>query len=162
MRYPFVLRYLHEKPLPRNPLWSPGNPPTRLFLPLYWIKMVEHEKRLPNDCVKFECHWQMSSNDVRSYLEKLYKVPVLDVRIEIRRGEYMSHPRKPGALSPPMEDRKFAYVQLKEGEQFKFPDIFGEKNPIQEQKDQGKAMIHLRNREKNKNLTRFNISSWFF
>lgn len=147
MRYPFALRYLHEKPLPRNPLWYPGNPRHRVFLPNYWLKMVQHEKKLPGDFVKFECHWQMTVNDVKQYLEKLYNVPVLDVRVEIKKGEYMEHPKFPNRLSPPLDDRKFVYVQLKEGE-FKYPDIFAEKNPAEEDRNQAKAMQSLKNKEK--------------
>jgi large subunit ribosomal protein L23 len=160
MRYPAALKYLHERPLPRLPIWQPGNPRTRLFLPLYWLKMVEHESRLPKDTVKFECHWQMTIPDIKSYLEKLYQVPVLDVRIEIKQGGYMPHPKRPGSLSPPQEDRKYAYVQLREGE-FKFPNIFEEKNPLEEDKKEAKAVINMKKQENNKNLGRFNMSRWF-
>ncbi|CAF0846608.1 unnamed protein product [Brachionus calyciflorus] len=156
MRYPHLLRYLHEKPLPRNPLWNPGNPRHKIFLPLYWLRIVEHEKTLPKDFVKFECHWQMTKNDVKQYLEKLYEIPVLDVHVEIKKGEYMEHPKRPMLLSPPMEDRKFVYVQLKDGE-FTFPDIFGEKNPSEEEKKQIKAVQSMKNREKNKVLDRLDI-----
>ena len=160
MRYPFYLRYLHEKTLPRLPLWYPGNPRTRLFLPLYWLKMVEHRKELPPDNVKFECHWQMSSCDVKEYLEKLYKIKVLDVRIEIEKGKYMDHPKRPRSLSPPMDDRKFAYVQLVEGT-FKFPDILGEFDKKNNIDDEFRVIQNMQNKERNKNLKRFDISGWF-
>ena len=160
MRYPHLLRYLHEKPLPRNPLWNPGNPRHRIFMPLYWLKIVKPEYNIPKDMVKFECHWQMTKNDVKQYLEKLYQVPVLDVRIEIQKGSYMEHPKKPMLLSPPMEDRKFAFVQLKEAE-FSFPDIFEEKNPTKEEKNEIKAIQSLKNKEKNKTLDRLDIGGWF-
>lgn len=160
MRYPSILKYLHERPLPRNPIWQPGNPRNRLFLPLYWLKIVDHEKTLPEDTVKFECHWQMNSSDVKTYLEKLYNVPSVDVRIVITRGEYMDHPKRPGALSPPLDDRKYAFVQLKEGT-FTFPDIFKEKDPRKEEKLREKGMLSLRNKEKNKSLDRIGLNRWF-
>jgi large subunit ribosomal protein L23 len=160
MRFPKYLKYLHEKPLPRVPLWQPGNPRHRLFLPLYWLRLVKHEKLLPKDTVKFECHWQMSVNDVKEYLEKLYEVPVLDVRVEIKKGEIMKNPRGRASLVPPLDDRKFVFVQLKEGE-FEYPDIFGGKDLIEEQKTQAKAMGSLRNKEKNKNIQRLEIGGWF-
>lgn len=161
MRFPSNLRYLHEKPLPRYPLWYPNNPRVRLFLPLFWLRMVKHEKPLPSDIIKFECHWQMTKSDVRQYLEKLYGVKTLDTRIEIKRGEYIKHPAKPGSLSPPMDDRKYVYVQLK-GETFKFPNIFEIKKPSDELiKEQNQAMKRF-NENYNKSKDRLNIGDWFF
>lgn len=160
MRYPGFLKYLHERPLPRNPLWYPGNPRNRLFLPLYWLKLVQHDKPMPKDFVKFECHWQMNSSDIKSYLEKLYKVPVLDVRVEIIRGEYMKHPKMPGALSPPLDDRKFAYVQLKDQE-FEYPDIFAEKDPKKEEKEKMKGLKSLANKRRNDLINRVSLNGWF-
>lgn len=160
MRYPSILKYLHELPLPRNPLWYPGNARTRLFLPQYWLRMVKHEKAMPKDFVKFECHWQMSSPDVKLYLEKLYQVSVLDVRIEIKRGEYMPHPKRSKALSPPLDDRKYAYVQLKDAE-FEFPDIFAEKDPKKDELERMKGIKHLANKRKNDAADRIGFNSWF-
>ena len=164
MRFPVILKYLHEKPLPRLPLWNPDDPRPRLFLPLYWIKVVEPTKTIPKDMVKFECHWQMSANDVREYLQKVYGIDVLDVRVEIVKGETIKHPEKK-ALVPPLDDRKFVYVHLKEGE-FKFPVRFGkntfgkaEKNKIDEQM---KAQVSIKNKEKNKSRQmRLDIGGWF-
>ena len=127
-------------------------------MPLYWLKLVKPKKEAPKDFVKFECHWQMTKNDVKEYLEKLYKVNVLDVRINITRGKYIKHPSKPNSLSPPMEDQKFAFVQLKDSE-FEFPAIledYVDKNEADKQK-----MQNLQNIEKNKGIKRFGISSWF-
>jgi large subunit ribosomal protein L23 len=160
MRFPHLLKYLHEKPLPRNPLWYPGNPRHRIFLPLYWMKAVKPTRSMPKDFVKFECHWQMSSNDVKQYLEKVYQIPVLDVRVEIQKGEIVEHPKGAHKLAPPLDDRKFVYVQLKEGE-FEFPDIFGSKDPVKEAKTQEKAMTSVKNREKNKYIRRLDLGSWF-
>lgn len=159
MRFPINLRYLHEKPLPRNQLWYPGNPRPKIFLPLYWLKMVEPRKELPQDFVKFECHWQMTAQDIRQYLEKLYKVSVLDIRIEIEKGKYMKHPNKPGLLSPPMQEQKYVYVQLKE-EKFQFPKLF-ESNRINKYESDLKTMENIQNKVKNKSLSRLDIGSWF-
>ena len=161
MRFPFNLRYLHEKPLPRYPLWYPDNPRVRLFLPLFWLRLIKHEKPMPNDFVKFECHWQMTKADVKQYLEKLYDVDVMDVRVEIKRGEYIKHPAKPGALSPPMDDRKYVYVQLKNSV-FEFPDIFKKKKPSDDFKEQIKQATNMAIKQINKDRKRGNISDWFF
>jgi large subunit ribosomal protein L23 len=159
MRFPHHLKYLHEIPLPRNPLWGPGDSRPIIFLPLYWLKMVEPKKELPKDFVKFECHWQMTKNDVKEYLEKLYKIKVLDVRINITRGEYMEHPAKKNALSPPMEDRKYAFVQLREDE-FTFPKILDEDYVDKDQLEKVKFQ-NLQNTEKNKNIKRLDVGGWF-
>jgi large subunit ribosomal protein L23 len=161
MRFPINLRYLHEKPLPRYPLWYPDNPRVRLFLPLFWLKMVKHEKPLPNDFVKFECHWQMTISDVKQYLEKLYGIKAMDARVEIKRGEYMKHPAKPNALSPPMEDRKYIYIQLKD-ETFEFPDLFKNKRPSDEIAKEQKQLFNQMNKDYNTKKDRLNIGDWFF
>lgn len=121
--------------------------------------MVQHRNELPKDTVKFECHWQMSSSDVKEYLEKLYKVPVADIRMEIEKGGYMKHPKVPGRLSPPEEERKFAYVQLKD-QQFVFPDIF-EKRKANSMDNEIKTLQNLQNRQKNKEMPRLDIGTWF-
>ncbi|VDK71540.1 unnamed protein product [Anisakis simplex] len=68
-------------------LWQPSNPQFRVFLPDFWVKVVEAptygRKRLPKNCVKFEVDKRMSRHDVREYLEKIYQLPVRDVRIEV-------------------------------------------------------------------------------
>ncbi len=102
----------------------------------------------------------MSASDVKEYLSKLYELPVLDVRVEIKKGEIMRDPRGRASLVPPLDDRKFVYVQLKEGE-FEFPDIFGGKDLIEDQKAQAKAMGSLKNKEKNKNIQRLELGGWF-
>ena len=159
MRFPAHLKYLHEKPLPRNPLWNPGDPRHLIFLPLYWLKLVEPKQVMPKDFVKFECHLQMTANDVRQYLEKLYEVKVLDVRINITKGQYMKHPKKAGLLSPPMDDQKYAYVQLKDDE-FNFPKIFDEEVKDRNELDK-KKVENMQNEEKNKHLNKLDMGGWW-
>ncbi|KAI1701297.1 hyaluronan / mRNA binding family domain-containing protein [Ditylenchus destructor] len=68
--------------------WQPSNPQVRIFLPDFWIKLVETQKagkyRLPKNAVKFEVDLRMSRYDVREYLEKIYKLPVRDVRTVVQ------------------------------------------------------------------------------
>jgi large subunit ribosomal protein L23 len=161
MRFPYYLRYLHEKPLPRNPLWNPGDPRHLIFMPLYWMKIVEPKHDLPKDFVKFECHWQMTANDVKQYLEKVYNVPVLDIRINIEKGEYVKHPKRPNIITPPMNDRKYAFVQLKEGE-FKFPKVIEDQSKFEEKMEKEKKVFqNMQNKEKNKYLNRLDMGTWF-
>lgn len=42
----------------------------------------------PKNRVQFICHNAMSRVDVKNYLEKIYKIPVVSVRIRIQAGEF--------------------------------------------------------------------------
>lgn len=116
---------------------------------------------MPQDQVKFECHWQMTKSDVKEYLEKVYNVKILDVRTEIERGKYMEHPAKKNALSPPLPDRKFAYVQLMD-EKFTFPDLFEKKKQSDDIAKQEKQMNNQLSKIQNANKDRLDIGNWFF
>jgi large subunit ribosomal protein L23 len=159
MRYPNYLKYLHELPLPKNPLWNPGNTRHRIFLPLYWIKLVKNDTRSPPEFVKFECHWQMSSSDVKQYLDKLYNIQISDIRMEIQGGKYESHPKTPKMLSPPTHDRKFAYVQLKSGS-FEFPEIVSDTMEKAFEKEKTENTNNV-GKYSNKNIERLDIGGWF-
>lgn len=71
--------------LPR--LWQPGNPQNRVFLPDFWIRPIESPKvgpeHLPKNVALFETDLRMTKHDVRQYLEKIYNLPVRDVRLEV-------------------------------------------------------------------------------
>ena len=59
------------------PLYRRGNPQLRIFLPNFWMKLLNNEKnyiKSPPNCVTFEVSPAMTSLDVRNYLEKIYKV----------------------------------------------------------------------------------------
>ncbi len=116
---------------------------------------------MPDNFIKFECHWQMTSSDVKQYLQKLYGVEALDVRINIRKGEYVEHPKRKGILAPPLDDRKYAYVQLK-NEKFKFPDIFAETRPSKEMEKMSKSSENEAIKMRNENAKRPFVGNWFF
>ncbi len=72
----------HAPPLRFSyPLYRKGNPQLRVFLPNFWMKLVkvEHRSLQPHQ-VNFIVSSEMTSIDVKNYLEKIYKVPVMDVR----------------------------------------------------------------------------------
>uniref|UniRef100_A0A0K0E8R8 Large ribosomal subunit protein uL23m n=1 Tax=Strongyloides stercoralis TaxID=6248 RepID=A0A0K0E8R8_STRER len=112
-------------------IFQPGNPQTRIFLPDFWMKIVPTPKvgreRVPPNVVKFEISPQMSRHDVRQYLEKIYKIPVYDVRIMNKMGDI--------TWSTPLdknfrralwkdEDKKFAFVFMPKHIKFEYPDMF--------------------------------------
>ncbi|KAL3103221.1 hypothetical protein niasHS_002407 [Heterodera schachtii] len=112
-------------------LWQPGAPRLRVFLPDFWIKLVEQPSkgynRLPKNAAAFEVDLKMSRMDVREYLEKIYKYPVRDVRIRVEMGDITwDHPKdrdKRRALWKE-EDRKIAIVFFKKGFIAEVPDLF--------------------------------------
>ncbi|VDD86292.1 unnamed protein product [Enterobius vermicularis] len=99
-------------------LWQPGNPQLRVFLPDFWVRIVEPSKkgpgRLPKNCVKFEVDKRMSRHDVREYLEKIYELPVRDVRTYVKEDiEWLNVSIKRYRKALWKEDeRKFAFVYL--------------------------------------------------
>ncbi|XP_062566764.1 large ribosomal subunit protein uL23m-like [Saccostrea cucullata] len=117
---------LWERPAPKYPLYRPGNPQTRLFLPQFWMKILRDERnRAPPNSVHFEVHREMGKSDIQQYLEKIYQVKVLKIRTYTIEGK----DAKERAIDESWLrstfittdfDRKFAYVTL-EGTTFDFP-----------------------------------------
>ncbi|XP_064605918.1 large ribosomal subunit protein uL23m-like [Liolophura sinensis] len=118
---------LWQKKIPRYPLYQKGNPQLRIFLPQFWMKMVKPEKDFPPDRLSFIVHPQMTKLDIKNYLEKIYHVPVIYVKTELRPGEDIKHPGR-GHVMAREDDYKMAYVFLAPGVEFTFPDIFGGAN----------------------------------
>ncbi|KAK0404332.1 hypothetical protein QR680_017400 [Steinernema hermaphroditum] len=143
-------------------VWQPGNPQTRVFLPDFWMKLLETpdcgRRRLPKNALKFEVDPRMSRHDVRQYLEKIYTIPVRDVRIENVIGEIKWNAPLDYRYRKAMwkeEDKKMAYVFLKKDVSFAFPDIWKadqeqeeiEKARSEHQKDVTNSAYVNRNRD---------------
>lgn len=68
-------------------LWQPGDPQTRVYLTDFWLRFIQSAscgyKQLPDNAALFEVDPRMSRMDIRQYLEKIYKLPVRDVRIRV-------------------------------------------------------------------------------
>ncbi|XP_045196571.2 probable 39S ribosomal protein L23, mitochondrial isoform X2 [Mercenaria mercenaria] len=72
----------------------------------------------------------MNKLDIKQYLEKIYKVPVLSVRTELRTKDIKANTFHKGKITEGREtiwreEEKYAYVQLKK-DKFEYPDFFGE------------------------------------
>uniref|UniRef100_A0A0N5AR97 Large ribosomal subunit protein uL23m n=1 Tax=Syphacia muris TaxID=451379 RepID=A0A0N5AR97_9BILA len=99
-------------------LWQLGNPQLRVFLPDFWVRIVDTPKcgpgRLPKNCVKFEVDKRMSRHDVREYLEKIYELPVRDVRTFVKEDiDWLKvNVAKYRRALWKEEERKYAYVFL--------------------------------------------------
>ncbi|ESO04010.1 hypothetical protein HELRODRAFT_173066 [Helobdella robusta] len=114
-------RPLWQRQIPRYPLYYKGNPQLRIYLPLFWMKLLKWDKDLPSDTQSFEVHLQMTEHDVKNYLERIYKVKVLTVTTKLLKGESRKHPMFGYSIQPAV-DRRIAFVQLSDSS-FKFPDI---------------------------------------
>ncbi|KAM7542744.1 hypothetical protein Aperf_G00000001478 [Anoplocephala perfoliata] len=118
------------------PKFTPGDPQLRMFLPPFWMKMLYPGEKCPKRLAVFKIHPQMTKFDVKQYLEKIYKVPVVGVRLKM-----LYHDLPPldtvedikyaiGSAFPhllprePERYEKVAYVHLAPGYEFEFPDIF--------------------------------------
>ncbi|MCP9263039.1 UDP-glucose:glycoprotein glucosyltransferase [Dirofilaria immitis] len=125
-------------------LWQPGNPKTRVFLPNFWMKVVDpFPTRLPKHVVKFEVDKRMTRYDVREYLEKIYNLPVREVRTLVKAGyityDFPLDKEKRRALWKE-NDKKYAYVFMKKGFEFHVPNLF-EKCEEQEMWDKMKQKL---------------------
>lgn len=94
----------------RYPIYQRGNPQLRVFLPNFWMKLVRHTpKQLPN-IVHFQCSMEMTKFDIKNYLEKIYNVPVVQVRTNISLGRFRRDIGKGYVVKD--DDIKYAFVTL--------------------------------------------------
>lgn len=72
------------------PIYKSGNPQLRVFLTDFWMKLVRNDVKPtpPPNVVTFHCSMEMTEYDIKNYLTKIYKLPVVDVRTEVRMGEF--------------------------------------------------------------------------
>jgi len=109
------------------PLYRRGNPQLRVYLPYFWMKLLNPEKshhKSPPNAVMFEVSPAMTGLDVKNYLEKIYKVPVMSVNTTIVSGR--THHRPADQELYKDDDKKLAFVKLRSGETFEFPDVIKE------------------------------------
>lgn len=74
------------------------------------MKIVRPQaKQLPN-VVQFHCSMEMTKFDIKNYLEKIYNIPVVDVRTRISLGKFRRDIGKGYVVKD--DDVKSAYVVL--------------------------------------------------
>ncbi|KAH3728668.1 39S ribosomal protein L23, mitochondrial-like [Dreissena polymorpha] len=117
---------LWQRTIPKYPLHFKGDPQLRVYLPLFWMKMVQPANKFPKNIVLFKVHPQMSKLDIAQYLEKIYETPVANVRTEIREQQIMapwwnrSKKQWVGRKVVTRIPEKYAYVTLAKDE-FVYP-----------------------------------------
>lgn len=92
------------------PIYQRGCPQLRVFLPNFWLKLVRPTHNQPENVVQFACSMEMTKYDVKHYLEKIYNIPIMEVRTRIdmgptKRDQVIGYVTK-------AEDTKYAYVTL--------------------------------------------------
>lgn len=92
------------------PLYQKGNPQLRVFLPNFWMKLIRPTHNQPENVVQFKCSMEMTKFDVQNYLEKIYKVPVIEVRTRVDMGKTFKEPGRGYVIK--RDDSKIAYVTL--------------------------------------------------
>lgn len=102
------------------------------------MKLVKHEKPLPPNEVKFVIPLQMTKYDVKNYLEKIYKVPVADVRTKIMQGKIRRAEGKSYLVKD--DDYRVAFVTLPKGEEFTFPDLFSKSAVMEKEESMQKQL----------------------
>ena len=102
------------------PIWQKGNAQLRVFLPNFWMKIVSTETlygtknlNIPKNKVHFIVSSEMTRMDVKNYLEKIYKVPVSDVRTLNKMGKTRRNAFADYIVKD--EDYKVAFVTLAPG-----------------------------------------------
>jgi large subunit ribosomal protein L23 len=73
------------------------------------MKMIKPPHEQPPHTVAFNVSMEMTRNDVKNYLEKIYKIPVVGIRIHIASGEFK---RSTKGYIIKEDDLKIAYVDL--------------------------------------------------
>ncbi|XP_075164736.1 mitochondrial ribosomal protein L23 [Haematobia irritans] len=118
------------------PIYQRGNPQLRIFLPNFWMKLIRPEEPQPKNVATFSVSMEMTKYDVKNYLEKIYKIPVMDVRTRIALGS-TKRDQTYGYVTK-NDDMKIAYVTMPKDMEFTFPDIFSKKE--ENKKAEDKAM----------------------
>lgn len=80
-----------------------------MFLPNFWLKLIKPEQENRKNVVTFECSMEMTRIDVKNYLEKIYKVPVIKVDTRIALGK--TRKNEFGTVVK-NDDIKYAFVHL--------------------------------------------------
>lgn len=74
------------------------------------MKIVRPEQRQLPNIVQFHCSMEMTKYDIKNYLEKIYNIPVVDVRTRIALGKFRRDVGKGYIIKD--DDIKTAYVVL--------------------------------------------------
>jgi len=148
--------------------WYPryvlGNPQLRIFLPDFWMIVQKPKVAIPANQIHFKVPVLMTKWDVKNYLEKIYKIPVVSVTTRVRCGDIKKAKGKQYLIKE--DDYKTAIVDLPKDVTFEFPDLFPKDKTDQLSKDlsdmeKEREFGELRERRKRYKNMRDNVPDWF-
>ena len=109
------------------PIYQRGNPQLRVFLPNFWMKLMNPETFIgkgntaPPNKLYFVVSSEMTRFDVKNYLEKIYQVPVANVKTFNKMGK--TRQNHFGNYIVKDDDYKVAFVTLPSDHKFEWPDL---------------------------------------
>lgn len=74
------------------------------------MKLVRPLPQQQPNIVHFQCSIEMTKYDIRNYLEKIYKVPVVDIKTKITLGKFRKDISKGYVVKD--DDIKYAFITL--------------------------------------------------
>lgn len=92
------------------PLYKQGNPQLRVFLPNFWLKLIQSTNKQPENVAQFACSMEMTKHDIKNYLEKIYNIPVVEVRTRIGLGKTKADQTQGYIIKE--DDTKYAFVTM--------------------------------------------------
>lgn len=139
------------------PIYQKGNPQLRIFLPNFWLKVIKPVHKQPPNVVQLHCSMEMTRFDVRNYLEKIYNVSPVHVRVRIGLGKTRTCPKQNCVIKD--DDMKIAYVVLPADQTFVYPELF----PATEEKSTADRFDEYKSEYKQyvKSNTMPGLPTWF-
>ena len=141
------------------PIYQRGNPQRRVFLPNFWMKLIKenNDVQTPPNRIKFIVSSEMTKIDVKQYLEKIYKIPVMDVKTRNMSGPTWQNLLK-NNISRKQElwkedDYKVAFVLMPKDHKFEFPDVTSKPESQKEKEDKAEDDVEMAKRQYMKNAT---------
>ena len=126
------------------PIYQRGNPQLRVFLPNFWMKLVKEQKdvKTPPNHLKFIVSSEMTKMDVKQYLEKIYKIPVMDVVTKNVGGlTWRNTLIKQHGEFYKDDDYKVAFVIMPKDYKFEFPDVTSKPEADKKQEKEGESEV---------------------
>lgn len=144
------------------PIYQVGNPQLRVYLPNFWMKLVQPKEKQPPNVVQFKVPLQMTDYDIRNYLEKIYQVKVMHVKSEMEDGK--TRPAFKNGYIVKDEDFRRVYVTLPRDETFNFPELYPEEVKTKDELERTnyqKSMKESYRVNAKQRKGRFGLPTWF-
>lgn len=140
------------------PRYVRGNPQLRVFLPDFWMKLKKPDIPLPPNKVLFHVPVQMTNHDIKNYLEKIYKIPVMYVKSRVVCGEIKKAKALPYLIKD--DDYREAIIDLPKHVKFEYPDLYGvEREKIEDEIERiQKQFDFVRKREQRRFMLKIDIT----